>query len=334
MKNKTLALFVLTWNDWKNTISCLESVFKNNYNKFDVFLIDNNSTEENINKIIEWSKKKNIIVNTINNNFFTKKIGKKNFYFLKLKEIPKGVRFAINAGATAAYNRGIKIALRCNYDFVMKVDCDFILPHNLIKGMIETLQANNTYASVSPKVLYWIRKKTKLIWWKNFNLSRNYVRFQQTGGMDRRTLDSANFKNIILTDAVCGACVMYRANILKKIGLPDEEFFFGPEDIEISQRIRKSGSLLAVNLNYRAYHKVSQSIYVSGIKSRIYFETIGWLVLIKKISNSTDKFLGYSFFLLRTIIHMFKIIFKQDNQRHIGFVLGVKDFMFNKHLSK
>ena len=54
MKNSTLAVMVLTWNDWKNTASCLDSVFKNTYNKFDIFLIDNNSNEINLNRIIQW----------------------------------------------------------------------------------------------------------------------------------------------------------------------------------------------------------------------------------------------------------------------------------------
>jgi len=334
MKNSTLAVMVLTWNDWKNTASCLDSVFKNTYNKFDIFLIDNNSNEINLNRIIQWCKKKNVIINEINSKSAVKIIGKKNFYLLKLKEIPANIRYAINAGATAAYNRGIKIALRSNYDFVLKVDCDLILTPNFIKGMVETLQINNDYVAASPKVFYWIKKKTKIIWWKHFALSRNYVRFQRTGGMDRRTKDTSKLKGIILTDAVCGACVMYKTSILKKIGLPDEEFFFGPEDIEISQRIRKYGKLLTVNLNYHIYHKVSQSIYVSGIKSRIYYETLGWLVLIKKLSNHTDKFLGYSFFILRSTIHLFRLLYKKDKDRHIGFILGVKDFMFNKHLLK
>ena len=43
MQRSSVAILVLTWNDWKNTVACLESIFKTNYNNFDVFLIDNNS---------------------------------------------------------------------------------------------------------------------------------------------------------------------------------------------------------------------------------------------------------------------------------------------------
>ena len=36
------AIVVLNWNDWRNTIDCLESIYQNDGN-FDVFLIDNGS---------------------------------------------------------------------------------------------------------------------------------------------------------------------------------------------------------------------------------------------------------------------------------------------------
>ena len=41
------AIVTLNWNDWKNTIDCLESIYQNEGN-FDVFLIDNGSDLKNI----------------------------------------------------------------------------------------------------------------------------------------------------------------------------------------------------------------------------------------------------------------------------------------------
>ena len=38
-----IAIVVLNWNDWKNSIDCLEVFTK--INKFDVFLVDNGSAE-------------------------------------------------------------------------------------------------------------------------------------------------------------------------------------------------------------------------------------------------------------------------------------------------
>ena len=44
--SKSILITVLTWNDWENTVVCLESIFHNDYQNFDVLLINNGS--ENI----------------------------------------------------------------------------------------------------------------------------------------------------------------------------------------------------------------------------------------------------------------------------------------------
>ena len=51
----TSAIVILNWNDWKNTVDCLESIYQNEGN-FDVFLIDNGSSLNNLLKISNWYK--------------------------------------------------------------------------------------------------------------------------------------------------------------------------------------------------------------------------------------------------------------------------------------
>ena len=52
-----LSIVVLTWNDWKNTIDCLQSIIKSNYKNYDVILVDNNSDLKHINFIKKWQNK-------------------------------------------------------------------------------------------------------------------------------------------------------------------------------------------------------------------------------------------------------------------------------------
>ena len=56
--NKKIAVVTLTWNDWKNTIECLESIFNSSYNFFDVILVDNNSEKHHMDKIFLWADNK------------------------------------------------------------------------------------------------------------------------------------------------------------------------------------------------------------------------------------------------------------------------------------
>ena len=54
--SKNLAITVLTWNDWQNTIKCLESIYQSTFDNFDIILVNNNSKEIHLQKIIDWSK--------------------------------------------------------------------------------------------------------------------------------------------------------------------------------------------------------------------------------------------------------------------------------------
>ena len=58
VKYPSVAVAILSWNDWKNTTKLLESVFKSDYNNYDVIIIDNNSDNYHFEQLLNWCKKK------------------------------------------------------------------------------------------------------------------------------------------------------------------------------------------------------------------------------------------------------------------------------------
>ena len=95
------AIVVLNWNDWKNTIDCLESIYQNDGN-FDVFLIDNGSSFENIQRVSNWYNGKlfpdrkfikpkpkshnELILMNFKNNIFNKKKALEICTYLEIKK--------------------------------------------------------------------------------------------------------------------------------------------------------------------------------------------------------------------------------------------------------
>jgi len=340
--SKNLAITVLTWNDWQNTTKCLESIFQSSFENFDVILVDNNSDEVHLKKIREWANnkikiedeefnfnpdKKIDIVNVTKELVLSEK-GKKKIYLITSKE-KKNERWAINLGCTAGLNLGYKFSLEQNYDYLARIDCDFIITKDYLKGMINTLEKNKDVVAASPKIKHGYLKHT--IWWSGFNINPYYLKFQRTMNLKKkRILDDNSYKGLIESDVVCGCCSFYRPEILKKTGLGDEDFFFGPEDTELSFRLKKFGKIIA-NLDLVTFHKVTSSSNISGWLSRSYYETKGFLLLIKKTGNLWDKLIGYSYFLLRIPYFFILLIFKKrEKDRVIGFALGCFDFFFKK----
>ena len=84
-----------------------------------------------------------------------------------------------------------------------------------------------------------------------------------------RIIDNASYKGIIETDSICGCCSIYRSGALKLSGLGDEEFFFGPEDMDLSFRLKKLGKLIVI-LDLKSIHNIVSSAKVSGWLSRSY----------------------------------------------------------------
>ena len=55
---KNLAIVILTWNDYKNTIICLQSIIGQLKSDQKIFLVDNNSEKFFFQKTFNWLNKK------------------------------------------------------------------------------------------------------------------------------------------------------------------------------------------------------------------------------------------------------------------------------------
>ena len=68
VKNPSVAVAILSWNDWKNTTKLLESVFKSDYNNYDIIVVDNNYDNYHFKQLLNWCKKKKFtqLIYTIN----------------------------------------------------------------------------------------------------------------------------------------------------------------------------------------------------------------------------------------------------------------------------
>ena len=332
--SKSILITVLTWNDWENTVVCLESIFQNDYQNFDVLLINNGSEKYHIQKIKDWAKNKILIddeeiefnknkqiqiINTTNNQKINVK-GNKNIYLINLEK---------NIGLAPAVNLGFKFSIQNQYDLTARIDCDFIVTKEYLKNMSSIFEVKNDIVAASPKIKHAYLRNT--IWWKGFKSTWSYLKFQRTMNLKKkRIIDDSNYKGIVETDAVAGCCSFYKTTIFKISGLEDEDFIFGPEDAELSFRLRKVGRLI-VNLDAVAFHKIAQSINVSGWYYRSYNETKGFLMLIQKTGTLSDKIIGYMYHILRVPYFFILLAFKiRKKDKVLGFYKGCFDFFFKK----
>lgn len=58
MISPKVAIIILNWNGWKDTIEYLESLYQITYPNYDVIVVDNGSEDESIEKIKEYAEGK------------------------------------------------------------------------------------------------------------------------------------------------------------------------------------------------------------------------------------------------------------------------------------
>jgi len=55
MTDKTVAVVIVNWNGWRECIECIDSLFSQLHTRFQVFVVDNDSQDGSIDRIVAWS---------------------------------------------------------------------------------------------------------------------------------------------------------------------------------------------------------------------------------------------------------------------------------------
>ncbi|ACJ17344.1 glycosyltransferase family protein [Thermococcus onnurineus NA1] len=58
MRSPRISIIILNWNGWRDTIECLESLYRITYPNYDVIVVDNASQDDSIEKIKEYAEGK------------------------------------------------------------------------------------------------------------------------------------------------------------------------------------------------------------------------------------------------------------------------------------
>jgi len=286
-----LAVVVLFWNDSDKTIVCLDSLFKQQKQKFDIILVDNNSDQKYSKKILDWLKKKKIEFSKVKSTNISKKIDiKKKLFYIRNKT---------NYGCGLGHNPGYKFCLKNKYDYIARIDNDMFVPKDLMYQLVKRLINNRFISAISPKVMF--ANNPNIIWFGGTKIGNNLKLQKECSNHICKKTDSNKFKGLIKTDAIVGCASIMRSEFLKKAGLSDPDFFYGEEDIELSHRFKKIGGELFIDLNQKIYHSVSHTVGTNWAKT-IYYNYKYRLVLINKIGSTADKFFGYSVFVIKFLI--------------------------------
>lgn len=173
-----------------------------------------------------------------------------------------------NLGFGAGNNIGIRFALERMADFVLLLNNDTEVEKDFLTKLIDVAQIDEKIGILSPVIFDGNSKK---VWFSGGKI--DWLRMRTSHLQKIQTEDYYN------SDFITGCSMLVRAEVFKKIGLFDEDFFLYWEDADFSLRAKRTGFANVVVSGSWIYHfEKSEQIK----NNKIYWLVISGLIFFKK----------------------------------------------------
>jgi GT2 family glycosyltransferase len=199
-------IVVLTWRNYEVTKDCLYSLRKLDYPNFEVVLVDNGSADGSAERLASEFPEVRLIKNEK------------------------------NLGFPAGNNVAIRDAMERNPDYFLLLNNDTLVAPDFLSKLVKVAESDDRIGIVNPKILYfeppdrvWFGGGYYKPWW-----STGKVR-----GENRRDVGEYNDTREI--SFVTGCAFLIKTGVVRQIGLLDEIFFLGFEDLDWTVRALRAG---------------------------------------------------------------------------------------------
>jgi len=288
-------IVILNWNNWPETIKCLDSLKNNDYPVQEVVIVDNGSE---------------------------KKISPDN--------LPLAVKIIYNQknlGFAGGNNVGIRYALKKGADYVLLLNNDTRVSSDFLTKLMEAGEKDKFFGFLGPKIYF--EDEPRKIWFAGGKISWLYHKGEMRGygEEDKGQYDFPRFQ---VVDYITGCCLLVKKEVIEKIGLIPEEYFLYYEDTAWSLKARKNGFKCVFVPGAWIRHKGSASSQ-EGSPSYIYYHTRNGLMMARQFMPWYLKPILYGEMSWRIVKQIIKLIFFPSKRQWAKYILlGIRDFCFNK----
>lgn len=270
---KNVCIILLNWNGWKDTVECLESIFRQEYNYYTVVVCDNDSQDDSIEHMTQWAQGKLAAPISLNESLLhltNPPVNKPlEFVVLDREQAEQGtsrfisplvfIQTGENLGFAGGCNVGLRYAMNCeNFDYIWLLNNDTVIRPDTLSNMVDYSSKQGVPNTCGSRLVFYDQPETI----QAFGGS-TYNRW--TGrclclGWGMSTTTSINAKEYERKmDYVTGASWLLPMSFLHDIGLMDESYFLYYEEIDWCLRAGKKYQCCYAD-NAIVYHKQGASI--------------------------------------------------------------------------
>ncbi|MDB9895745.1 glycosyltransferase family 2 protein [Flavobacteriales bacterium] len=262
----------------------LECVISQQHTKFNLYIIDNNSQDNSI---------------EILSNFSDPRI--------------KLIRNNSNIGVAAANNIGIKNALKDNCSKVLLLNNDVEFLPNLFFDLIQSIELYNC-SLVVPKIMFHPNKD--IIWYAGgwFKKKNGFLPFHQ--GVNQKDIGQFNIAGAVDYAPTC--CLLINKEVFEDVGYMDEKYFVYFDDTDFLFRVLSNKKhKLWYSPASVLFHKVgslSNSFKINKVRGDFFLEQNikNHIYFLRKIKSLYSYFFIVFLFLKNNLRYIFSASMKKD----------------------
>jgi GT2 family glycosyltransferase len=308
-----VAVVILNWNGWRDTIECLESLFKVSYQSMCVIVVDNGSTDDSIPRLREYCQDgAKIQSSTLHVGGRTQPVSVVEFaredaVRVSMKDsrgtdVPPKRMIALirneqNYGFAEGCNIGMRYALAAvDPEYILLLNNDTVVDPLFLSELVKVGEADRRIGIIGPKILFYdFNGRNDIIWYAGGRIKPwHELVFKHVGNSEE---DRGQYDSITETEWCTGAAFLLKSELAKN-SLLNPVYPFGSEDVEYCIKMRKSGYKVVYVPSARVWHKVGASRAKLG--KRIGRDIAGYLHFVRQ--NFSDTVYAYHVILFFSVV--------------------------------
>lgn len=197
-----------------------------------------------------------------------------------------------NRGFAGGNNVGIRHALETGTDYVLLLNNDTVVSEDFLEPLVSVAEADDTVGIVGGVIEEY---NSDAIWYAGATFYPLIARARHLRTVERDVPYSTGY--------ITGACMLISRGVIEEIGMLNEEYFFGLEDVEYSRLAVAHGWELRVVPRSRIEHKVSST---AGENSTFWLQhrTSNRLRFAKNNLNLVSRAIFYVLFVGMTFLEI------------------------------
>jgi GT2 family glycosyltransferase len=263
---KKIGIVICNYNKEEEVLECIQSILESKFQDFDLYVVDNGSTDHSVQRIREKYPDEVILLTN--------------------KE---------NLGGSGGFNTGLRVAYEKGYPYVMCVDNDAMLDEDAVGKLYEFLEDHPEAGMAGAKVYHlekpqYVQQFGQKIDFENFCTEVHYYNAMEDGRMP----------DYLYVDCVAACSLMVRRGIIDKIGFMPEENFLYWDDTEWCYRCNMAGYKVASVGTAKALHAMgAKNEAVNTFPT--YYAWRNWITFFakytpeEKLEQMAETFLGMIF---------------------------------------